>query len=134
MLRWSDWLGQAEEEYQSADWLLQGARFAWCCFTCQQAAEKALKAILDHDGRGQSGHNLLELLIELAPRPVAPELRQACRRLTRYYIPTRYPDAHPSGIPAQQYDRPDAQSALEDARLVLDFAQAQLSPPSSASP
>ncbi|GMU51526.1 MAG: hypothetical protein AMXMBFR33_06720 [Candidatus Xenobia bacterium] len=130
MLRWSDWLGQSEREFAAADCLLAGGHYAWCCFTCQQAAEKSLKALLERHAADHGGHNLRELLGSVETRYQPPgQVRAACRRLTRHYIPTRYPDAHPSGIPAMQYDQEDAQEALEDARAVLDFARAQLRPP-----
>lgn len=130
MLRWGDWMGQAEEEYATAEWLLQGERFAWCCFTCEQAAEKALKAVLEARSEPHLGHHLPGLLESIAADPPAPRaLRAACRRLGRHYIPTRYPDAHPSGVPAEQYGPEDAAQALEDARAVLDFARRHLPTP-----
>lgn len=130
MLRWNDWLGQAREEFSAADWLLQGSRYAWCCFTSQQAAEKALKAVLDYHNVSHMGHNLLDLVGLVAAHAHIPSpLQDACRRLNRHYIPTRYPDAYPSGIPADQYGRSDAEQALEDARAVMEFAGSHLQPP-----
>lgn len=131
MLRWEDWLGEAEEEFRSAEVLLEGARFSWCCFTCQQSAEKSLKALLDRQGAAVLSHNLNELAREVDGHdPLPAEIFEACRRLNHYYIPTRYPDAFPSGVPAHQYGQPEAEKALEDARLVLDLARTRLSPSS----
>ena len=129
MVRWADWVGQADAEFRAAECLLAGACHAWCCFTCQQAAEKALIGLVDHLAMAQSGHSLRELLNEVGRHvSVPPDVFEAARRLNRYYIPTRYPDAHPSGVPADQYAEADALSAVEDARAVLDFTRTQLPP------
>jgi HEPN domain-containing protein len=47
----------------------------------------------------------------------------ALRRLSRHYIPPRYPDAHPAGPPGAYYGPEDSRQALEDlalARSVVD--------------
>ena len=48
----------------------------------------------------------------------------AAARLSRHYIPARYPDAHPAGPPAAHYRAGDATDALADARAVLAWADA----------
>lgn len=125
MRRWADWLGQAQAELSAAEWLLEGDRYAWCCFTCQQAAEKALKALLDRHGIVRPGHDMLGLLGELEMQDEI--VCSAARRLNCYEVATRYPDVHPWGVPAEQYDGADARSALEDARAILAFASHRLS-------
>jgi HEPN domain-containing protein len=125
-----DWLKQAESEYAAARSLYEGGHWAWCCFTCQQVAEKSLKAVLEHFGETQTGHNLnllLEAAAEYAPPP--DTLRQACARLNRLYIPTRYPDAFSEGAPADQYTRLDAQEAMHDADAVLRYARGAIESP-----
>jgi len=44
--RWSDWLDDAEDDLAAAKELYRAGRFAKACFLAQQAAEKALKALL----------------------------------------------------------------------------------------
>jgi len=119
-----DWLKQAESEYAAARSLYDDGHWAWCCFTCQQVAEKALQAVLEHFGDVQTGHNL-NLLLEAAAEYVLPpdEVRHACARLNRLYIPTRYPDAFSEGAPADQYTRLDAEEAIQDAETVLRYAR-----------
>ena len=127
MVRTTDWLGQAEAELKAAGDLLATDNYAWCCFTAQQAAEKALKAILEHFRERTPGHNLNELAEAIGHNiAVDAELRAACARLNRLYIPTRYPDAFVSGVPAEQYFRADAEQALEDVERVVDFARTTL--------
>ena len=100
MQRADDWLRQAQSELGAARHLLDGGYWAWCCFTCHQAAEKALKALCEHLRAPQFGHNLNLLLEAVEARlPVTGSLGMACARLNRYYIPTRYPDVYDRGPP-----------------------------------
>lgn len=119
-----DWLREAQAECQAAADLLRGKHWSWCCFTCQQAAEKALKALCEHFRNPQPGHNLNLLLGAVEARAAVPEpVRSACARLNRYYIPTRYPNAFDRGAPADQFFEADASRALADAEEVLGFAR-----------
>src|SRR5262249_33204521 len=103
---------------------------AWACFAAQQAAEGALKALLERYRLPVQGHNLLDLLVRL-PRTLAPpaDLRQACVRLNLLYISTRYPDAFPSGVPAAMFTEQSALEAIADAELVLAFARPVIQAP-----
>lgn len=124
MQRSLDWLREAEGELQAAQDLYKHGHWSWCCFTCQQAAEKALKAIGEHFRQHLIGHNLNLLVQTLQNFIAVPEsVRLACARLNRYYIPTRYPNAFDRGAPVDQFFEPDAREALEDARTVVDFAR-----------
>lgn len=124
MQRAQDWLVEAQAELRAARSLLEGGHWSWCCFTCQQAAEKALKALCEHFRTPQFGHNLNVLVQALeAHRPVEQTISAACARLNRYYILTRYPDAFPQGAPADQFFEADAREATEDAQRVVKFAE-----------
>ena len=46
MNRYQDWLDQAERDLERAKIDVQYAYWEWACFTAQQAAEKACKALL----------------------------------------------------------------------------------------
>lgn len=102
MNRWRDWWRQSELEARAAEDLLTTGHHAWCCFTFQQSAEKAIKALLEQQNLGIEGHNLNQLIRRLPGTPPQSVLG-ACSRLNRLYIPTRYPDAVPSGAPVDQY-------------------------------
>ena len=125
MLRVDDWLNEARAELRAARDLLHGKHWSWCCFTCQQAAEKALKAVCAFYRTPQFGHNL-NLLVEAVQShtTVRTSIERASARLNRYYIPTRYPDAFPQGAPADQFFEDDARQALTDAEAVIGFAEA----------
>jgi HEPN domain-containing protein len=116
---------QADAELRAVHDLLRGGHWSWCCFTSQQAAEKALKAILEHCRTGRVGHNLNVLLAAVEEHTHPSEnVRGACARLNRHYIPTRYPNAFDRGAPAEQYFETDARHALADAEEVIAFARA----------
>jgi len=96
---------QAWEDLRAAEDLLSTGHYAWCCFLCQQAAEKALKAVLEHLRTPAPGHNLLKLLSQIAElETVSETVQRACTVLNRYYIPTRYPSAFPNGAPVHMFD------------------------------
>jgi HEPN domain-containing protein len=122
--RAGDWLRQAEDDLGAARDLRVARRYSAACFMAQQSAEKALKALLEHHRLVVAGHNLNDLLARVPPPVAASQaITDACRRLNRLYIPTRYPDAHPSGAPADQFADPDAAAAITDAEEVLNFVR-----------
>lgn len=130
MQRVQDWFREAEAELQAARDLYLHGDWSWCCFTCQQAAEKALKAVGEHFRHYLVGHNLNLLVQALENYLAVPEeVRRACIRLNRYYIPTRYPDAFDQGAPVDQFFEGDAQEALRDAEIVIDFARDVIATP-----
>ena len=129
MVRSIDWLRQSEAEFKAATDLLNTNNFAWCCFTAQQSAEKSIEAILNHIQCGALGHNLNTLIQEIEQHlQVDKAVVDACIRLNRLYIPTRYPDAFASGVPAEQYFDQDANQAVQDAEEVLRFARTIIQP------
>ena len=129
MVRSIDWLKQSEAEFKAATDLLNTNNFAWCCFTAQQSAEKSIKAILNHLQSDTLGHNLNTLIQEVEQHlQVNQAIINACIRLNRFYIPTRYPDAFASGVPAEQYFDQDANQAVQDAEEVLSFARTIIQP------
>ncbi len=124
MQRTKDWLRQAEAELQAAKDLLAHGHWFWCCFTCQQAAEKAIKAVGEHFRQHLIEHELILLLDELQAFTAIPEnVHQACARLNRHYIPTRYPNAFDRGAPVDKFFEQDAREAVQDAEMVLEFAR-----------
>lgn len=88
----------------------------------QQAAEKGVKAVVQHEGGEAWGHSVADLLHALADRyDVSEKLLDGALELDKSYIPTRYPDAHPSGIPKQRYTQSEAQRHVDHAERILTF-------------
>ena len=54
--RHQDWLNQGQRDVELARWCIQGGHFDWACFACQQAAEKAIKAVFQNLGGEAWGH------------------------------------------------------------------------------
>ena len=122
------WLAHAQDEYQDAEDLRGRRRFYLALFHFQQAAEKALKAFLyaqTDDRRVFFTHSVLELAqaaAQIDPTLVALE---RAGRLDQYYIPTRYPNGLPGGIPSRFYkDADEAIAASDLARQVLEAVAA----------
>ena len=115
------WLEQALVDLKWVRHLDQQGAHYLVCFLAQQAAEKALKAVLY--ARGQEivlGHSVRQLCQDLS----ADETRfvqhvEVWGVLDSYYIPTRYPNGLPGGIPARVYNREAAASARGLAEAVL---------------
>lgn len=121
------WLEQAVLDLDAAHKSTQG--YWWiACFQAQQAAEKALKAYLyASEERAVLGNSVAELAHKAEIYdPAFENVHQPARRLDRFYIPTRYPNGLPGGVPAHAYDEDDAASALEMAGVVMSFVKERL--------
>lgn len=119
----SRWFEQARRDLDDAEFAASGSRWNLACFLAQQAAEKALKAYLY--GRGAEavwGHSVAELCEDAASHDENfRRLGSEAAALDQYYIPTRYPNGLPGGIPADAYTRTDGERALGLCRAVLDL-------------
>ena len=128
------WLRQAESDLAFAALGAREGFPAQACFTSQQAAEKAVKAVLYLSGaRFVPGHSVVELLdraaAAVADADAAPlrRLQDSARQLDQYYIPTRYPNGLPGGIPAEVFTDTQAEDAVGRARSFVEAARARLS-------
>ena len=60
------------------------------------------------------------LAVELAQRHAVPEaLLNAALEFDKAYIPSRYPDAHPSGSPRRLYIRAEAERLVAHADKIV---------------
>ena len=118
------WLAQAVSDLEFARLGLREGFHAQACFQCQQAAEKALKALHYLGGaRFVHGHSLVELLDALLDaHPTLASLQEGARRLDQLYIPTRYPNGLPGGVPAQVFSREQTVEAIAQAQSFLTDA------------
>ena len=119
------WFDQAQEDVISARHLIEDQRFYLVCFLAQQIAEKALKGFLYSAGEQVVvGHGVERLCGWCTERaPVFAEIKDEIAVLDGYYIPTRYPNGLPAGIPARTYNRTAAESAMALAEKTLAFAK-----------
>jgi HEPN domain-containing protein len=124
------WVRQAEHDLSDAEYSLTGSRYNLACFLCQQAAEKALKGFLYARGAEHVyGHSVAELAEACAAMDADfRALRTRAAPLDHYYVPTRYPNSLPGGIPAEAFDESDARRALELAGSVIRTVRAKVGP------
>jgi HEPN domain-containing protein len=125
------WLAQAEEDLRWARHLAQAGGWHLACFLAQQVTEKALKAFLYAQGEELVlGHSVERLCA--ACSSFQPEFAERARRwslLDGYYIPTRYPNSLPDGIPANVYTQDAAQHAVAMAEEAVSYVKRLVSQP-----
>jgi HEPN domain-containing protein len=119
------WLAQAAADLHWAALLSREGGWHLACFLSQQVAEKALKAFLYAQGEEiVLGHSVARLCASAAR--YHPEFADRARRwnlLDSYYIPTRYPNGLPDGIPAEVYTEDAAKEAVTLATEAVDWVQ-----------
>lgn len=124
------WFTQAKDEFIDADDLRKRERFYLALFHFQQAAEKAVKAFLYLKVKSievfftNSINDLLKLAIEIDTEFKEIE---SVKKLDQYYIPTRYPNGLPGGIPSRYFDDPsEAKDAMLLAKKLIDLVEKKL--------
>jgi HEPN domain-containing protein len=116
----AEWLEIAAEDLDAAEAMLRSGRYLYAGFEAQQAAEKALKAVLQEAVRVPPKiHNLVTLAREADL--VVEELVDRLATLSAYYIATRYPEVRKEL--SQRTTVEVAQSLLDTAREVLAWAK-----------
>ena len=126
------WMRQAQEDLEASSCLFQNAHYSFTCFHCQQAVEKALKAVLFAEGRFKNSDLEAHDLLTLAYRASGIDERlQAIPNMVasmhEYYIKTRYPNyrrgSFQSSIPAKMFSYEDAEDAISKAEEILKLIQ-----------
>ena len=118
------WLSFADMDYDAAN-ILYAHHPRPCeiiCYHCQQAAEKAIKALFirfDLPGGIPRKHDLSFLLNQLQQEaPVSPRLRRMADVLSVYGIIARYPNE-------VEIDEARVRQALDFAESILQWAKSQ---------
>ena len=124
------WYTHAKDEFIDADELRKRKRFYLALFHFQQSTEKALKAYLYLKVKSieifytHSINDLINMVIEL-DRDFKELI--SVKKLDQYYIPTRYPNGLPGGIPSRYYDDPEeAETAMLLAKKVIDLVEKKI--------
>jgi HEPN domain-containing protein len=117
------WRAEAGRALRHAELAAQDGLHNWACFSAEQSAQLAVKALLHALGLGPWGHDLVGLTERVgdAGLEIPQAIHDAVLRLSRHYMPARYPDAHAAGSPGDRYGASDATQALEDARSVVEL-------------
>lgn len=126
--RHRDWLAQAGRDLKAARDSMAAGNYEWCAFQAQQAAEKALKALLQFHHLEVTGHTLIHLLRRVEEFVAVPsEYWPLARELDRHYIQPRYPNSFAAGYPAQFYDQETAGRCVDYAEQLYTFVESQVS-------
>ena len=122
------WFKQALEDLKSAKILFENERYYLVCFISQQIAEKALKSVIYFNKEdlvlGHSVKKLADWAGTFDNR--FSKLGEDVSILDSYYIPTRYPNALPDGIPAEVFNKKSANDALNLAETTIKIVKSYL--------
>ena len=127
-LRAADWLRQAKRDLEHARQDLKSGFYEWGCFSTQQAAEKAVKALFQFLHAEAWGHSVKKLLEALpAEKAVTPDLLESGAALDKFYIPTRYPNGFDIGTPEDYYSQKDLSEAIHHAESIIQYCDGKIS-------
>ncbi len=116
-----NWIANAEKDLKWAERMLEEGDYDYSSFHCQQAAEKALKALLIALGRQPPKTHSIEHLLNLIEKEgiSVGEVWEAAR-LTDYAVEARYPDFE------EPVTENEAEKALHLAKAVLKWVKERL--------
>ncbi len=124
MDRSADWLRQAKRDFEKAKLDFEHSYYEWACFTSQQSAEKAVKALYQKLNKSARGHSIIKMLQGLKDSvEISEETIHMGRLLDRYYIECRYPNSFPEGSPSDFFDKEIAGEAIDAAGKIVGFCK-----------
>lgn len=117
-----EWLNRARSNMAKAKNRVPDAYLEDLCFDAQQAAEKAIKAVMIIRGIDfPYTHDLVSLMTTLeAHREHIPDTIRRAAKLTGYAVHTRYPSLE-EPVSEQEYAE-----AIETAEAVIQWAKEQI--------
>ena len=117
------WWAQSEADFKSARNNFSHGDYYVASLLCQQAVEKALKALyLKKFNELKKIHNLVILAKDLK---LPKELISKCDKLNPIYINTRYPDAS-GDLPYEKYNEDKSQDDLKTAGDILQWLRKKI--------
>lgn len=118
-------MSQAAEDFKWTKLLAEQGGWYLACFLSQQVTEKALKAFLYAQGEEiVLGNSVARLCADAAEYNM--DFSEKAKRwslLDGYYIPTRYPNGLPDGIPAEVFTEEAAKSAVALAEEAVNYVK-----------
>ena len=123
-----NWLKEAEWDFENAEILFEKDRFNTVVYHCQQAAEKAVKALLYHNNLNGWGHSIHSLVEKYGEQKKCEfeDIKSTALSLDKHYITTRYPDALPNIAPHKAYIKKDAELAIAQAKKIINFVNKEI--------
>ncbi len=122
-----NWWKQAEHDLKVAEYNSKGGFLGAAAFYCQQAVEKALKALYIEKKRESPlpTHSLTRLARECE---LPSQFMGTLRRLTSEYYLSRYPDAT-EDVPFMTYDREGVGEYIKEAKEAMEWISTELKKP-----
>ena len=124
------WFSQAEADLNAAKSSRGAEIYEWSCFQCQQAGEKALKALWFHFQYDPWGHSVTRLIEDYPDKKTYQTSLESliirANALDKLYIPTRYPNGLPELSPFQVYSEKDSEEAINAAEDIISTVKKYL--------
>lgn len=119
-----NWLDQATDDFDGAEFNFRGKKYYIAAFLCQQAVEKALKALFLSEKRGEipQSHSLIYLATNTS---VPKHFYSFLKELTPKFVHTRYPDAAVDLL-SRIYDAENTKDLLAKSGEVLEWIRKRL--------
>lgn len=119
-----DWWLQSQDDFDAAEYNFSGGKYFVAAFLCQQAVEKALKALFLQETKGSVPQS--HSLIYLGTNTSLPQrFHSFLRQLTPKYVDTRYPDAAVD-LPSRIYDADNTRGLLENSKEIIEWVRKSL--------
>ena len=114
------WWKLAKKDLDAADYNFKGKKYYVTIFLCEQAVEKAFKALWLKEKKSEIPkiHNLLFFLRELK---VPQSFKTTCEDLTGAYITSRY-----SADIESKFSKIDTKSLLKNSKEILKWTKKKL--------
>lgn len=113
------WIEKARKDLETAEFNYGGERYEVAAFFCQQAVEKALKALsIERKGKFRKVHDLKLLGKEVN---LPQKFISLCEEMTYAYVYTRYPD-----VVEVKDIKKEAKKFLKNAKVILRWIEKQL--------
>ena len=114
----SEWLEKAEHDLNTARINLEQKVYDASAFFCQQAVEKALKALHIKEHAELIKTHDLNFLGKKVGLP--NNLLKACNRITTFYVESRYPDSY------AEFDEGKVSVSIKDAEKVIKWVKGKI--------
>lgn len=114
-----NWMKIAREDYNTAKANFEIKKYRFASYLCQQAIEKALKALLiKKTGKIIKIHDLVRLGKEVG---IEEKFFDSLEKISYVYIDSRYPD-----IPHREYNQEEADEDIKIAEEILKWIEENL--------
>lgn len=122
-----NWLDIAQDDYEVAEQLFENKKFLHCLFFCQQAIEKAIKAVYyeKNEETPPRKHNLISLAEDAGVfNELEPLDGDLLDTLSQYYIESRYTEDRE--VLARKCTKAFTENILKKTGVVFEWLKSQL--------